>query len=102
MHLVTLRKMPFVLPHNIVCESDWPQRDPADVQRYWQNLSKRKSPVAAISPEKSHVPLWIWGDECEYRENGDELLIICMGYVLDTRKFSIESCYPIVVCRCES
>ena len=88
-----------VLPHKLVSEKCWRIPDVADVKAYWENLEKHKSPLAGISPDHSHVPLWIWGDECQFREGGDELLLICMGCVVDERKFSIEVCYPLALCR---
>ncbi|CAK8995748.1 Uncharacterized protein (Fragment) [Durusdinium trenchii] len=98
---VEMRKHPVVLPHKLVCEPCWPRIDPADVETYWQNLESHQSPLASISPDHSHIPLWIWGDECQFRENGDELLLICIGCVVDARKFSVEVCYPLALCRSE-
>ena len=96
------RKHPVVLPHKLVCEPCWPRIDPADVETYWQNLESHQSPLASISPDHSHIPLWIWGDECQFRENGDELLLICIGCVVDARKFSVEVCYPLALCRSDA
>jgi len=89
------RKMPIVMPHKLVCEPEWPSADQDDVRQYWEHLEKHASPIAELSPTKCHVPLWIWGDECQFRENG-------CGYVLDKRKFSIECCYPLALCRSEA
>ena len=91
-----------VLPHKLVCEPCWPTVDEDDIKKYWDHLKEHKSPLASISPDRNHVPLWIWGDEAQYRESGDEILLICMGSICDTRKFSVETCYPLSICRSDS
>lgn len=97
-----VRKHPIILPHKLVCESCWPTVPEADVTSYWNHLSEHGSPLANISPGKNHIPLWLWGDEAQYRENGDEILLIAMGCIIDQRKFSVESCYPLAICRSDS
>lgn len=96
------RKHPIILPETVVREPHWPSIDQAAIIEYWDNLKNRNSPLAEISPDKTHIPLWIWGDECQFRENGDELLVICIGSILDPRKFSIDCCYPLALCRSEA
>ncbi|CAL1145496.1 unnamed protein product [Cladocopium goreaui] len=93
------RNLPVVMPHDLV--DLLPHIDESEIKHYWDHLSKVNSPLAKISPEKNHYPLWIWGDEAQYRENGDEIMLICIGAVLDNRKHSIESCYPLSICRSE-
>lgn len=92
-------KLPVVLPHNLV--DLLPPIDESAIKEYWDHLSKYNSPLAKISPDKNHYALWIWGDEAQFRENGDEIMLISMGAVLDNRKHSIESCYPLSICRSE-
>ena len=94
------RKHPIVLPHNVV--ADWPEIKEADVREYWNHLAQRKSPLANISPEKNHIPLWLWGDECEFRENGEEIMLIAFGCAIDPRKNSTECCFPLCLCRTET
>lgn len=101
-HLPVVRKHPVIMPHKLVCEPCWPSVTDGDVQQYWNHLSDHGSPLATLSPNKKHVPLWLWGDEAQFRENGDEILLICMGLAIDNRKYSVESCYPLSVCRSES
>ncbi len=96
------RKHPIVLPHKLVCEQCWPAICEDDVKQFWHHLALHRSPLAEISPNQDHIPLWIWGDEAQYRENGDQVLLICMGSILDKRKFSIEACYPLSLCRSET
>lgn len=44
-------------------------------------------------------PFFIWGDDCQYNESYEKLIVICMGHVLDRRTFSLESSWPIIVLR---
>ena len=88
------------MPHNLV--DLLPNVCKSEIKRYWDHLSKVNSPLAKISPEMDHYPIWIWGDEAQYRENGDEIMLICIGAVLDNRKHSIESCYPLSICRSDA
>ena len=89
-----------VLPQNLV--ERLPYIGGSEIRKYWDHLSNSGSPLAMISPGKNHYPLWIWGDEAQYRENGDEVLLICCGAILDKRSYSIESCYPLCICRSEA
>ena len=89
MHLVTLRKNAFLsYPINIVCESDWPSTWSSWCTEILAKTSpKEKSPVAAISPERSHVPLWIWGWWMWIsREWRWIVWLFVWGMCLDTRK----------------
>ena len=94
------RKLPIVFPHNLV--SRLPVIDMANIAQYWSHLKDRKSPLASISPDGSHYPLWLWGDEAQFRESGEEIQLIAMGAVLDTRKHSLETCFPLSICRSET
>jgi hypothetical protein len=93
------RKHPIVFPHNVVLE--WPQPDESEIHRYWDHLHQFGSPVSQLSPTKTPVPVWLWGDEADFRESGETVLVVAMGCCIDPRKFSAESCYPICVCRSE-
>lgn len=94
------RKHPIVLPHNVVL--DWPEINMDDVRQYWNHLTQRGSPLADISPTGEHIPIWLWGDECEFRESGEQILVLVMGLVTDPRTFSAECCYPLCLCRSDS
>ena len=97
------RKHPIVLPHKLACHPSWPMVANADVKKYWEHLAAQNSPLASISPNQDHVPLWLWGDEAQYRKgSGDEILLVCLGSVLHTEKFSVASCYPLSLCRSEA
>ena len=98
-----VRKHPMVLPEKLVCHPSWPAVDAGAVRAYWQHLAQCKSPLANLSPSQNHVPVWLWGDEAQFRKgSGDNVLLLCMGAVLDTRKFSVECCYPLTLCRSDA
>ena len=94
------RKIPLVLPHDLVMKM--PLISDSEIKEYWDHLSACNSPLAKVSETKTHYPLWIWGDEAQYRESGDEVLLISLGAVLDQRKYSVEACFPICVVRTEA
>ncbi len=91
-----------VLPHNIVGHRFWPLIPDEDIKHYWSHLRAVGSPLAGVSPQGHHIPLWIWGDGAQWRENGDEIYLICIGCCIDKRKFSVESCFPISLCKSDS
>lgn len=85
-----------------MCEQCWPATCEDDIKKFWHHLALHQSPLAEISPNKDHIPLWIWGDEAQYRENGDQVMLMCLGNILDKRKFSIEACYPLSLRRSDA
>ena len=98
-----VRKHPIVLPHKLVSHCSWPTVDAGDVKQYWQHLTARGSPLSQLSPDQDHIPVWLWGDEAQYRKGSqDEILLLCMGSVLHPEKFSVASCFPLTICRSDS
>ena len=72
------------------------------VKSFWQHLSDCGSPLAGMSDDGSHIPLYIWGDEAQYRDSGEEILVLTLGSILDGRRYSVESCYPMCILRTET
>lgn len=100
------RQFPVVLPHELVPwlhrNDAWPHDiSESDLRDYWGNCKKQQLPWsdAAIDLEGSMHPFFIWGDDCQYNESYEKLIVICMGHTLDRRTFSLESCWPIIVIR---
>ena len=79
----------------------FPQLKPREVSRYWNHLCDAKSPVALGLPSRDYIPLYIWGDGANYVKD-ESIICICMGCVLDNRKNSIESRWPLALCREET
>ena len=57
------RKHPVVLPHKLVQHKCFPRTSCDDVNRYWSHLQSRGAALGNISPNRNHIPMWIWGDE---------------------------------------
>lgn len=76
----------------------FPNISKVETEKYWDHLSQVGSPLANASRSKTHIPLWLWGDAANYI-NDENLMVFCVGHVLDDQKNSIKKCFPIVVCR---
>lgn len=105
-HPICERQFPVVLPHELVPwlhrNGAWPHDiSESDLRDYWGNCKKQQLPWsdAATDLEGSMHPFFIWGDDCQYNESYEKLIVICMGHTLDRRTFSLESCWPIIVIR---
>ena len=48
------------------------------------------------------IPLWLWGDDCRFNEQGHKIVIIAMGAVLDERKSSKDTVYPLLCYQVET
>lgn len=55
---------------------------------YWANMAKRCTIPNCIDVRRAH-PLYIWGDDCQYNEQYEKLIVVVMGHCLDPRTFSI-------------
>lgn len=95
------RKYPVILPHELL---PWLQRNGAfpdvvsEIPMYWANMAKRCTIPNCIDVRRAH-PLYIWGDDCQYNEQYEKLIVVVMGHCLDPRTFSIECCWPLFCLR---
>ena len=50
------------------------------------------------------VPLWMWGDGCQYLESGESITVVCCGLVLQRQveKTTINRCFPLFLFREET
>ena len=94
------RKLPVGLPNQLVLKM--PHISDSEIKEFWDHLSACNSPLAKVSENKTHYPLWIWGDEAQFRESGEEVLLITLGSILDRRTYTVEACYPVCVLRSEA
>ena len=94
------RRLPVVLPHQLVMKM--PLISDSEIKQFWDHLSACNSPLAKVSENKTHYPLWIWGDEAQFRESGEEVLLITLGSILDRRTYSVEACFPVCILRSEA
>ena len=99
-------QLPILLPHELVPWLErhglFPKLDRLALQQWWEHASKYDLPHAVMSPDSQHHPLWCWGDDAVYNELGEKLICISLGHILDPRKFSMQTCWPIFVLREEA
>ena len=55
--------------------------------------------TASTNLESVLHPLYLWGDDCQYNESYEKLICVHLGHVLDSRKFSLESSWPLFTIR---
>lgn len=70
-------------------------------RRYWNHLRELSSPMAMGISSNDYLPLFIWGDAAHYCKD-ESVIVICIGCTLDDRKNSIETHFPLVICREDS
>ena len=67
----------------------------AEIDRYWTHLASKGLPHTADKPGTGCVPMWLWGDDTRYNEQGAKIVLVAMGAVLDRRKSSKDTTYPL-------
>ena len=71
---------------------------------YWNHL-KSHLPWAADHVRQHGLefhPLFLWGDDAQYDELGHKIVTVAMGHVLDDRRDSISTVWPLFAYRVES
>ena len=96
------RQHPFVLPHQLIPYVVEKQlfKIPSNRQlkRYWQHMRGGDVDLGNISPDNTHIPLWLWADEAQCTEQSS-IMVVAMGSILDSRKYSLDFCFPLTFCR---
>lgn len=103
-----LRLMPVVLPHELL-QVLLPSKGfkesfgttMKDIRAYWQHVAHH------VSWAKDHpcahdgmaVPLFLYGDDTQMNENGEQMTVVMMGCCLDERDTSMLSHYPLFIYR---
>ena len=54
--------------------------------------------MAQQIPSNDLLPLFLWADAANYCKD-ESVLAICIGCTLDDRKNSLETHFPLVICR---
>ena len=96
------RNMPVLLPSELFpwmmgC-GIWPEDAacPERTKKYWQHLKDVGSPLANMSPEGDHIPIYLWGDGAQFTESGQSVLVLACGLVMDDKRTNI---FPLFLCR---
>ena len=100
--------MPAILPHQLIpfllqqkVMLDEPEMD-HEIEYYWRFLSSVGFPMAADKPGSGTIPLWIWGDDSQYNEQGSKVVLVSIGAVLDWRTCSKMTTWPLFAYKVES
>ncbi len=99
------RKFPVILPHELLPwlkrNHAFPDVDAATLAQYWQHFQDIGMDWATLSEKKEEClhPLFLWGDDVQYNQNFEKLETVCIGHVLDCRKFSMETSFPLFCIR---
>lgn len=100
-----VRPMPYILPEDLlpwlVSRELFPAIPARKIRRYWRHLEFVGSELASVSPNADHHPIWIWGDAAAYSKE-QNVIVLCLGSVLDDETNSVKACFPLALCREES
>lgn len=94
-----------VLPHELLPwlkrNNAFPKVSAAVLSQYWHHFQNLKIDWAAASKglEETLHPVFLWGDDVQYNESYEKLIVVCIGHCLDKRTFSLETCWPIFTIR---
>ena len=82
--------LPWLLSHKVF------EVKPEAIKDYWDHMRSTGSPIAQMSPEGDHLPLYVWGDGAQYTESGESMLVFTFGLV--GFKTPLNN-FPIFMCR---
>ena len=90
-----------VLPHEVVPwlqrRGAWPTISQSELDEYWANLAG-KDWADRLGGGDVH-PLFLWGDDCQFNESREKLIMVSLGHALDKRTFSLECGWPVIALR---
>lgn len=84
--------VPFLLKHQLLINNDAMD---LEIEQYWRFLSSMGMPGSMDKPGSGTIPLWIWGDDSQYNEQQSKVVLVAIGLVLDSRKCSKSTVYPL-------
>ena len=90
-----------VLPHNLfpwlIRRGLWPSIPEKHTATYWAHMKEN-------SFQHDVVPMWLWGDDAQYLESGEQITVVCCGLLLqnDTEKTTVKRCFPLFLYREDS
>lgn len=95
-----------VLPHELLPYLDrnglLPEVDEDELRRFWAHLKNQNVEVAKLVTEEMAPrchPLFIWGDDAEYNEHHEKLIVMTLGHCLSDETFSIKRNWPLLTIR---
>ena len=103
------RKMPVVLPHDLVaalCEAGiWPDQigKMRNLFEWWVHNEKHNNWYCdhPAFEDKKHEPLCLYGDDaCLTKAGNEKMTVITLSHCLDTRSDSTLTSWPLCLFRC--
>ena len=99
------RLLPVVLPHDLVRHLqknghlDQAELNLDACRRYWAHAGRFMawSEDHAATTGGCHHPLFLYGDDARWNVYGDKLVLVSMGFVLDSRPHSMKTHWPLFV-----
>lgn len=89
--LLPSKLFPWMIQHGI-----FPEISTDLVANYWRHLVAVGSPLRHMSPNKDHIPMYVWGDGAQYTESGESMMVFSCGIVIDPKRTNI---FPLFLCR---
>lgn len=98
-----VRRMPVVLPRELIPElAKKGLLASANIREYWQHAEATQVAWAQAHPaigRKAHRPLGLYGDDAQFNQHQDKLVIVTLSDVLSTASHSMSSGWPLFVLR---
>ena len=107
-NICRIRKMPVVLPHDLVPQlvkaELWPLQgviDRSDVTNWWDHMVKTTWLKNHPGKEhQKHEPLFLYGDDaCMTKAGNEKMVVVTLSHCLDTRKSSRLTSWPLFLFR---
>ena len=67
------------------------------IAQYWRYLADKGMPHTADKVDTKCIPLYLWGDDTVYDEQGSKLMVLVLGCVLDEREAARSTIFPVFV-----
>ena len=100
--------LPCVLPHMLVQSlfehKMWPTQLMPELvgatKEYWDHMSAHTTWGLQHPGRHSHEPVALYGDDAAVNKNGEKLFCVTLSHVLDPRKNSMCTLWPLCVFKC--
>ena len=67
------------------------------ISQYWDHMVSHSSWAREHPGHHTHEPVALYGDDAAVNKNGEKICIITMSHVLDPRKSSMHTLWPLCV-----
>ena len=96
-----MRKLPLVRPHELIpflvdCDA-FPKIDPSEIGFYWNHMAQHAKWAQPCQGWNQTHPLYLWGDDAQYNKQREKVVAVALGFVLDDRRSSMDTIFPLFV-----